>query len=234
MRLYVPLANIVFVSVAVAAHAFSVEATDDGSLQEDIREYSKHIGYAIAEDLRMESDFVNVEAVIQGIREYSQGDSPEVESHTMNERFTSIQKRLFERQAKINLERAEKYLQEVCAKASVHVLEKAALAYEVLDKGQGMGALTEEDTVVVRYLIVDSEGRTVFSEEGGNTNDLPCTCKVDDFLPPISRALVGMVPGERRKIYVHPKLAYGELSHLPPNLPLIVDITLLEIKTECL
>ena len=231
MRSYIFLTNVFFLSFATTAYPVSQESIDI-SLQDDILAYSKHIGYTIAEDLKIESEYIDIEAVIEGMREYSQGKLPAGEPSSMipNASLASIQKRLFETQARTNLEQTEKYLQELCEKPSVHVLEKSALAYEVLERGQGGKALTENDTIVVRYLILDSEGRNVFSQDEETSEELESTCQVTDFLPSISRALVGMTLGERRKIYVHPRLAYGELSQLPPNTLLIVDISLLEIK----
>jgi peptidylprolyl isomerase len=68
----------------------------------------------------------------------------------------------------------------------------------------------------------------IFSSEDMEEN-APTTFGLTDLLPSLSRAMVGMLPGEKRKIYVHPNLAYGKLGHFPPNSLLIMEIQLLKI-----
>ena len=39
----------------------------------------------------------------------------------------------------------------------------------------------------------------------------------------------GMRVGERRKIFIHPDLAYKTIGHVPPNSLLIVEVEVLDV-----
>jgi len=218
-----------FVCLLTTSIVFATEPTEDTILQEEIQTYSKQIGYLLAEDLHRQSEYFDLEAVIQGIRQYQQRvvQKGQVDEKINDEAFESLQKKLFEYQSRQNLKQAESYLKEVCKKDSAHILKNDALVYEVLDPGQGMRTFSENDSIAVQYTIFDSCGEMILSDQDLNT---PCTCSPDDFLPAISQAMKGMIEGEKRKIYVHPDLAYGKFGGLPPNSLLIIEITLLKIE----
>ncbi len=224
----------IFVCLLITPIIFSNEPTEDTNLQEEIQTYSKQIGHLLAEDLQMQSECLDLEAVIQGMREYRQRafQKGQLGGKSNDAVFESLQKKLFEYQAAQNLKQTESYLQEVCKKDSVHILKPDALAYEIIETGQGKRALSENDAIVVRYTIFNSRGEPILSSEhlDKDTDTSPCTCAPDDFLPAISQAMKGMLEGEKRKIYVHPNLAYGKFGLLPPNSLLIIEITLLKIK----
>jgi FKBP-type peptidyl-prolyl cis-trans isomerase len=209
------------------------EPIEDMRLKEDIQIYSRQVGYSIAEDLEMSSDCYDLEAIIQVMRQYMQDDAPieRLNEKDSNEIFKSLQKRLFEYQANKNLERAERYLKEVSQKTSAHTLEDGGVVYEVTRSGNGTKLLSENDTIFVQYSIVNEQGKVFISSQDTNMDekDPQFACALDDFLPSISRAMIGMVEGENRIIYVHPRLAYGKLGHLPPNSLLIVTMTLVKI-----
>ena len=105
---------------------------------------------------------------------------------------------------------------------------KNALIYETIESGKGTDSLTAHDTVCASFTILDTEGNVIVSSqeiEGSPSNIFA----IDDLLPSLSRAMVGMVAGEKRIIYVHPNLAYGKFGHLPPNSLLIMEVKLIEI-----
>ncbi|MFZ4773202.1 MAG: FKBP-type peptidyl-prolyl cis-trans isomerase [Chlamydiia bacterium] len=53
----------------------------------------------------------------------------------------------------------------------------------------------------------------------------------EDFgllIPGVAHTLIGMRKGEKRQVYLHPEYAYGEESYLPPNIPIIAEIELID------
>lgn len=225
MRLETILCFFLLSIVRVLAH----EPIDDPQLEKDIQTYSKQVGISIAEDLRTMSECYDIEAVIQGMREYLKGESTnEAFRKAPDNAFDLIQKKLFEYQARKNLEKAEHFLRKLCQKKTIITLEKDALLYEITESGKGTNSLSADDTFSVRYDIVDTLEKSIFSFDQDD-RDGQCTCTLDDFLPSLSRAMLGMVEGEKRTIYIHPDLAYGKIGNLPPNSLLIVKMHLIEI-----
>jgi len=209
------------------------EPIEDMSLMQDIQAYSRQVGYSIAENLEMTSDCYDLEAIIQGMRQYLNDDTtiePLCEKES-EKTFESLQKRLFEYQANKNLARAENYLTEVSKKCTAHTLEGGGVVYEITRPGKGRKPLSKNDTFFARYSIIDLQGKVLISDQRAafDEENLPYVFTLNDFLPSISQAMIGMVEGEDRTIYVHPKLAYGKLGHLPPNSLLIVTLTLVKI-----
>ena len=208
----------------------SNEPTDERTLREVVKTYSMQRGYDFADELKNESELFDLEAAIEGIRQYMKGGVPKEDvSHILNEKsLKAYEKQLFEWKTQKNLEEAEGYLEMASRKATMHVLEKGSLIYEILEHGEGTAALTEGDTIKADYTLFNMSGKIILSSLEIEENEtLPFA--LDDLLPSLSRAMVGMLPGEKRKIYVHPNLAYGKIGHLPPNSLLIMEIKLLEI-----
>lgn len=208
----------------------SEEPIDEAKLREELKSYSQERGYQFAEELKDESILFDLEAAIEGVKQYSRGELlKEVASGTRHEKDLRVyEKQLFEAEAQKNLEQAERSLHMLSQKKTVHILEEGAILYEILEPGHGTQVLTDRDTVVAPYTIFYNEGKVFISSQDGKDISLS-TFSIDDLLPSLSRAMVGMLLGEKRKIYVHPNLAYGKIGHLPPNSLLIMEVKLLEI-----
>ena len=213
----------------------SEEAIDEIKLREKMKTYSRQTGYSFAEALKNDSELFDLEATIQGIRAFMNGESSNESAVDLFDDtiFKAYEKQLFELKAQKNLEQAEQYLQTKTLEKTAHVLEDGLLLYEINEKGcsvegQNVDALKEQDTVVADYTLFDTEGKALFSskEMEGTTHS---RFAVEDLLPALSRAMVGMQQGEKRTIYVHPNLAYGKIGHLPPNSLLIMEVKLIEI-----
>ena len=204
----------------------SVDGTEDEILRKEMQSYSKKLGYTLAEELQLTSDYHDLEFIIKGMQQYLQGEP--MAQEPSEEEFESLQKRLFEHQAKRNYSAASAFMQELTKKNGVLVLQKDALAYEIIETGHGLQPLSSDDTVLVRYAIVDLSGRVIISNE----DSPPCPTPLNDFLPSIAQAMIGMVEGEKRKICVHPDLAYGNLSDFSQDGILIIEVVLCSIDSS--
>jgi FKBP-type peptidyl-prolyl cis-trans isomerase len=189
-----------------------------------MQSYSLRLGYTLAEELKQISDCHDMECIIKGMQQYCQGIP--MDQEPTEEEFEALQKRFFERQQKKNYAAAVAFLQELTKKSGVQILQKDALIYEVMEAGHGSQPLSSNDTVLVRYSIIDISGQVIISGE----DEPACLTPLDDFLPSIAQAMVGMVEGEKRRIYVHPDLAYGKLSNLSPDGILIIEVLLCKIE----
>ena len=204
---------------------------DELKLREEMKMYSLNRGYRFAEEIINESELFDLESVIEGIRQCLRGEPlQENASNILNEKnLRTYEKQLFEIKSQKNLEKAELYFSTILdQKKAIHILEKGTLFYEIIETGHGSLSLADQDTVLATFTLFDTAGKEIFSSQEMKDNSV-ITFSLNELLPSIARAMVGMFPGEKRKIYVHPNLAYGKLGFLPPNSPLIIEVKLIEI-----
>ena len=213
-----------FLCLCASRFAFSVDSADDENLVKDIQSYSQRLGYEMAGDLEGPSDFHDLEYVIKGVQQYIQGGS--IDQEITEQEFESLQKRFFERQAKQNRITAEATLQSLAQKSGIQRVRDNFILYEILEKGQGKQPLSKADSVLVRYEIVNACSEVIYSSDDKDA----CLKPLDDFLPSIAQAMIGMVEGEKRRIYVHPDFSYGNFSRIKKDGLLIVDVSLRGIK----
>ena len=103
--------------------------------------------------------------------------------------------------------------------------------YTVTTPGQGQSP-SLNDQVSVRY-----EGKFINGETFDASGDEPATLTVGQMVPGFRDALLTMVPGETRTLYLPPSQAYGLLGQpgpggqggIPPNSPLTFEVTLVEV-----
>lgn len=202
-------------------------AQEKQALENDVKVFSEYVGYQFAQELKEESDLYDLESIITGIRKYIEGTHSvqACSDEEIEPMLESIECRLSNYQAKVNLEQAERCLKTIREKPSSSTLENGAIVYEVMKEGAGIKLLSSQDTVKIQYAFVDIEGNPVLAD----VSDSSCTCKLGELLPPLNRAMLGMKEGEQRKIYIHPKLTEGKFGEYPPNSILIVEVRLLEI-----
>ena len=103
--------------------------------------------------------------------------------------------------------------------------------YTVDEPGEGVSP-NLGDRVAVRY-----EGRFMNGETFDASGDEPTVLSTNQVVPGFRDALLTMVPGETRTLYLPPDQAYGLLGQqgpggqggIPPNSPLIFEVTLVEV-----
>ena len=171
------------------------------------------------------------QAVAQGIRDALTKAKQRVSDEELMEAFTVLQTRAEARMTALNeatLKAGQKFLEENGKRSDVKTTA-SGLQYEVVKSAQGAQP-KPEDIVTVHY-----EGRlvdgTLFdsSIQRGAPIDLP----VSGVIPGWVEGLQLMHVGEKIKLYIPSKLAYGEHSPsplIPANSVLVFDLELLGIK----
>ncbi|QEF97541.1 Peptidyl-prolyl cis-trans isomerase Mip precursor [Stieleria maiorica] len=128
--------------------------------------------------------------------------------------------------AAANLEAAEKFLSENQSKEGITTTE-SGLQYEVLEEGEGESP-SDESRVNVYYKGTLIDG-TVFDQSG----DTPAQFGVNQVIAGWTEALKLMKPGAKWKLYIPPKLAYGESGSgdkIGPNALLIFEVELVSVE----
>ncbi len=122
-----------------------------------------------------------------------------------------------------NLEASRKYFDQLPALKKVIALVDQKLYFKVLRQGKGTPATFKTKNATFHYLFhVLGEDKSI---AGTVKNE-----NIKQFIPGVAYALIGMKPGETRKLYIHPEYGYGEDSYLPPNLPIIATIELIDFE----
>lgn len=108
--------------------------------------------------------------------------------------------------------------------------EKAGLKIEILQEGKGEGAQNGQ-TLKLHYTGTFQDGKK-FDSSRDRKQPFQFKLGQSEVIMGWELGLLGMKPGERRKLTIPPLLAYGERGRpdIPPNSTLLFDVELLEIK----
>lgn len=237
--LFVISLSLFFHQGALAAQEQNEQKDADSSLSEKAQEKGKDLtaqqkqklseafGHLIGRNLNNPNLPFDLESVIAGIRKGASGEPAPMSDKEYEQMMTQLQERAFEKLAAENLQAAESFLSKNGQADGIVELEKAKLQYQVLREGHG-DAVTEKSTPQVHYIGKFLDG-TVFgnSEEMGS----PITIPIGQTIPGFSKGIVGMKEGEKRRLFVHPDLAYGTKGQLPPNALLVFEIEIVKADT---
>ena len=109
--------------------------------------------------------------------------------------------------------------------------KKGELKKEILGEGTGKRA-DNGDTVVVHYTGM-LEDKTKFDSSIDRGQPFSFTLGSGQVIQGWEQGVLGMQVGEKRKLTIGPRLAYGEAGvpgTIPPNATLIFEVELLEIQ----
>ena len=116
----------------------------------------------------------------------------------------------------------EEFLAQNGQKEGIVSLKDGLVQWEVLEEGEGK-IVTEEDIPLIWYSLSLLDGRHV--QEG------EFRCAFDKVVSGFKMGVVGMKEGEKRRLWIHPQLAYGMESGTPlSQVLLIFDVEVKQIK----
>ena len=190
--------------------------------------FSKLVGYKIWNELKNSQDYYLLEDIIEGMKECQAGKPAPKEIGSKEEQLFSseIEEEIIENTAKQNLAIAESYLADISTNPRMIEVEKGKIYYEVLQKGTGAG-ITFEGVYTFHYTIMTLDSEVV--QDTRKSND-PKNISLPDAMVGFSQGVLGMNYGERRRLYIHPDMAYRQASWLLPSESLlIIDVELLPV-----
>jgi FKBP-type peptidyl-prolyl cis-trans isomerase FklB len=134
----------------------------------------------------------------------------------------------FERIAQANARKSAAFMAQNRKRPGVVQLP-SGIQYAVIESGKGTERPTVTSTVTVNYrgMLVDG---TEFDSSWAH--GAPVTFQVDKVIPGWQDVIPRMHVGDRWKVVIPPRLAYGERGQLPrigPNEALVFEIELLDI-----
>ena len=191
------------------------------------------IGMQIGGNLKKAEIDVNLELLMQGIKDTLQGKEPALSQAEMQKVYSAWQQSMRAKQlAKQKKEAAENlaagtaFLEANKAKQGVKVLP-SGLQYKVITEGTG-NTPTANDKVKTNYRGTLIDG-TEF--DSSYKHGKPAEFRVKGVIKGWTEALQLMKAGSKWELYIPADLAYGERGRpgIPPNSTLIFEIELLEV-----
>jgi len=202
------------------------------------------IGADLARNLNRQGVQVEVEVLLEGMRDVLSGGKVLMTEDELRETLRAFQVELRRRQfpnrmatgdmAEQNSEKGAAFLAENKTKPGVVTLA-SGVQYKILRAGNGRKP-TEADTVECHHRGTHLDGREFNSSERAGK---PATLKVCGIVTGLKEAMLLMPVGSKWEIYVPPPLAYGERGTTPnrgagpnigPNETLVFEVELLAIK----
>lgn len=205
-------------------------ATQAASLKTQKQKFSYTVGYQVSLDFKRKDLDLDVNALVQAIRDMQAGKKPRLTQDQMKKAVANYQKAVSAKRKALagkKLELAKAYLEKNKKKKNVKVL-KSGLQYEVLKKGTGSKPKTT-DKVEVHYHGTLIDGRIFDSSVNrGQT----ATFAINRVIKGWQEVLPMMKKGAKWRVTIPPGLAYGENGppNIGPNAALIFEIELIDIK----
>lgn len=168
----------------------------------------------------------DIDNVIKGLREGYAGKPSPMTDQEYEQAIAALQEKEFNALAEKNLKAATEFMAENAKAKNIVVVEPGKLQYEVLKEGSG-ASVPEHGTPLINYT-----GKFIDGTEFGSSKDSgPISISLDRTITGFSKGLVGMKQNEKRRLFIHPDLAYGNKGDFPPNALLIFEVEVVEPNT---
>lgn len=217
------------------AHAQD-QASASPQVKLDKHKLSYAIGYQIGSQFAGGEPKVDLDTLQRAIQDAYAKRRPSVSMQDMHEQLQQLELQMhadavteFKRIAAANARKSADYMARNRQRPGVVQLP-SGIQYAVIEQGKGTQSPVVTSTVTVNYrgMLVDG---TEFDSSWAH--GAPVTFQVDKVIPGWQDVIPRMHVGDRWKVVIPPKLAYGERGQLPrigPNEALVFEIELLDIQ----
>ena len=164
---------------------------------EEVKIISKHLAHLTKENLQEFYPYYDFNEFIKALSE--KDDTVESSYATLME----FKDRIFNEEARKNLEIASQFLSHLPFKENIIEVKKGKIYYEILQPGTG-AVITDDSTPLIHFTEMDLSNAVLQD----TTGKIPLKETIVGF----RQGVAGMQVGEKRKIYVHPDLAYGKFG----------------------
>lgn len=187
---------------------------------EELLNLSEAFGHFIGRNLKNPGVNFDMERVIKGIRNGADGKPSPISDEKYERLLGVYQTKAIIALQEENLKKAVDYLEKNKREVGVLEIEPGKLQYKIITAGQGE-LVKEESSPLIHYSGQFIDGQSFGSTEQAGS---PITLTLSQTIPGFKKGIVGMKEGEKRRLFVHPELAYGTNGPLPPNSLLIFDV----------
>ncbi len=196
----------------------------------DDEKFSYAIGYQIAESVKRQGMEVDVDSLIQAIRDDLTGTPLRISQPEMQAAVVAYQQKKFEELSDKNQKAGKKYLAANKKKPGIVELP-SGLQYRVVEEGSGEKPVSS-DTVKVHYRGTLIDG-TEF--DSSYARGEPVTFQIANIINGWQQTLILMSEGAKWQVFIPPTLAYGSGGagqNIGPNETLVFEIELVSIEKD--
>ncbi len=218
-------------TLAVGSPAMAVE----------LKTFEQKLGYALGQDiakgLQEQGLSADPDALLQGFKDQMAGHKLKLSEEELaqlaketQQRVIAHQQKLRKQQAEANKKKEAEFFAKNAKAPGVKTLPEG-IQYKVLKSGNGPHP-KPDDTVVVHYTGTLLNGK-VF--DSSIKRGVPLRMKLDQVIKGWQIVLPKMKVGDKWKVWIPAKLAYGERGAggvIGPNEPLVFEIELLNIEPK--
>ncbi len=176
--------------------------------QEEIKQISENVAHLLVDTLHQYDHHYDLEIVFDTVRKIERKEEPLKSLETCQLALFDFKCKMIEEEMSQNLQAAEQFLANLAHKANVIEVQKGKLYYEILQKGEG--SPVDRDSLAFLHFTETNLNQRVIRDT--REDNQPLKIKLSETIAGFCRGVTGMQVGERRKIYVHPDLAYKKLS----------------------
>ncbi len=200
----------------------------------DLEKISYVVGFQMGGSVKNAGIDVNIDALIQGIKDAVEGREGKVTEDEAVQVMTRLQgvirekrQKAMEAQMAENKQKAEAFLAENAKAEGVKTTE-SGLQYKVIEEGTGPSP-KDGDTVTVHYRGTLVDGKEFDSSYSRNE---PATFEVGQMIPGFDEGLKLMKQGGKYQLFIPPALGYGSRGNaaIPPSSLLVFDVELLKVE----
>jgi len=206
---------ILFLLLILSISSFSQEKTEI-----DIKKLSEAIGHIIGKNLDDLGFELDLRRIIKGIKKGSLNKSSPMSEDECLKALAKFQIKANEKICINNKKQAEEFLQENTKENSIIEIEKGKLQYKIIQNGKGQ-SLQSYNIPIAKITGKYLNGK-IFT-------DFEETLNINETLPALQKALIGMKLNEKRQIYIHPDLAFGKTFPSLDSL-VIFDIEIISLE----
>jgi len=216
-------------------------ATSSTAVAGELKTFEQKLGYALGMDmakgLQEKGLKVDPNALLQGFKDQMAGHKPQLSEAELDklaretqQRVITHQQKLHKQQAEANKKKETEFFAQNAKTPGVKTLPEG-IQYKVLKSGNGPHPKSD-DTIVVHYTGMLLDGK-VF--DSSIKRGVPLRMKLDQVIKGWQIVLPKMKVGDKWKVWIPAKLAYGERGAggvIGPNEPLVFEIELLNIEPK--
>jgi len=225
--------NTLFTMILCAAPVALAAASEPVSLDDETARINYSLGYQIGDDFKRQGVEMNADAVVKGIEDALSGVEPLMTPADMRTTLMDLKRKVVAAQEKsaVDLElktvaEGEQFMEENAKKEGV-VTTDSGLQYKIIEEGTGK-APSPTDKVTVNYrgtLINGNEFDSSYSRGE------PATFQLNGVIKGWTEGLQHVKEGGKLKLFIPPKLAYGDRGPLAHR-TLVFDVELLSVGDE--
>lgn len=211
---------IIFLSLFLSISSFA--NNKDKKDDVDIKKLSEAIGHIIGkniDDLGLELD---LKRMIKGIKKGSLNKESPMSEDECLQALAKLQLKANEKICQNNKKLAEEFLNKNLKEKDIIEIEKDKLQYKIVQNGNG------ESLQSYNMPVVKITGKYL---NGQIFTDIEEVLNLNEILPSLQKAMIGMKQNEKRQIFIHPDLSFGKNSPCLNSL-VIFDIELLSLEPK--